>query len=164
MARMPSFEEIRADWERDVSRIEQRIEHPFRHNDEPRMTPHVDAAHAATQTPATAPDSPAAPAASTQGDTMPLTQIEDDVKADLTAGVSWVKEWAARIEAAAPGIIATTDAVGGSTVGKLVEIAAGKILPPGVEEEFLALAGRYFGAFGQVPAAPVTAPQPVPAQ
>lgn len=88
---------------------------------------------------------------------MSLATLENDVKADLTDGMNWLEGMVQRVKAAAPGIIATSEAVGGSTVGKLLEIAAGKILPPGVEEEFLALAGRYFTTFGQ-PAQAVAAP------
>jgi hypothetical protein len=131
-----------------------------------------------TRTPATQPVNLAATpvAAPSKENTMsPLSTLEDDVKADLTDGLNWLDGFVTRVKAAAPGIIATSEAVGSSTVGKLVELAAGKILPPGVEEEFLALAGRYFGSFGQVaalaPAAPVAAPvdpqqpaAPVPAQ
>ena len=93
---------------------------------------------------------------------MSLIQLEEDVKTDLTDGLSWLEGFVTRVKAAAPGIIATSEAVGGQTVGKLLEIAAGKFLPPGVEEEFLALAGRYFSTFGQA-AAPAQPQQPVQA-
>jgi hypothetical protein len=153
MPRMPTYDEIRDDFERGIRTAEHAIEHPFRRH----------AADTAPQTPATAPATmkAATAAAPQQEDTMSLSTLEDDVKADLTDGLNWLDGFVTRVKAAAPGIIATSEAIGGSTVGKLVEIAAGKILPPGVEEEFLALAGRYFGAFGQpVQAAPA---QPVPA-
>ncbi len=99
-----------------------------------------------------------AAAATQQEETMSIAQLEDDVKTDLTQGLDWLEGFVGRVKAAAPGIIATSEAVGGQTVGKLIEIAAGKFLPPGVEEEFLALAGRYFGSFGQVPATPAAPP------
>jgi hypothetical protein len=114
------------------------------------------------QTPAT---TPASTATTTTEENVSLTTLEDDVKNDLTQGLDWLDGFVTRVKAAAPGIIATSEAVGGSTVGKLVEIAAGKILPPGVEDEFLALAERYFGSFGQAAAATVpVAPQAPPAQ
>jgi hypothetical protein len=148
---MPTYQEIRADFERGVRTAEQHIEHPFRH-----------AADAAPQTPAQQPvnlaTAPAA-AATQQGDTMAIVQLEDDVKKDLTDGMDWLDGLVQRVKAAAPGIIATSEALGNSTLGKLAETAAGKFLPPGVEEEFLALAGRYFGTFGQ----PVTAAAAAPA-
>lgn len=148
MAKMPTFEEIRADFERGIRTVEHAAGHPFRH-DAPTETP---AMMPATMKPATQ-----------QEDSMSLATLEDDVKTDLTQGLDWLEGFVGRVKAAAPGIIATSEAIGGQTVGKLVEIAAGKFLPPGVEEEFLALAERYFGSFGQVPAAPA-APAAPPVQ
>lgn len=88
---------------------------------------------------------------------MSLATLEDDVKNDLTQGVGWLKGFVTRLEQAAPGIIATSEAVGGSTVGQLAELFLGKVLPPDVEAELLALVRRYVTTFGQ-PAA-VVAPQ-----
>jgi hypothetical protein len=112
-------------------------------------------------------DTSAAPAAATAtirtsnpgGPVSLITTLEDDVKTDLTQGVGWLKGFVGRLEQAAPGIIATTEAVGGSTVGQLAEIFLGKILPPDVEAEFLALAKRYAVTFGQ-PVAPAADPAP----
>lgn len=123
---------------------------------------HHHHAEPAPQAPAQQPDNQAtAPAAAiTQGDSMSLTIIEEDVKKDLTEGMAWLSGLAQRVQAAAPGIIATSEALGNSTLGKLAETAAGKFLPPGVEEEFLALAGRYFSTFGQPVQAAAAAPAP----
>jgi hypothetical protein len=164
---LPVFDEIehaKLTAARDWHSVEEHIRDVLHHNDEPRMTPHVEAALAAREIPASQPVNLAAAtaAAPQQEDTMQLAQLEDDVKADLTQGLDYILDFGQRLKAAAPGIIATSEAVGGQTVGKLIEIAAGKFLPPGVEEEFLALAGRYFGSFGQVPAAPA-APAGTPA-
>ena len=80
---------------------------------------------------------------------MSLAQLEAGIKTDITEGVTWVKEWAARIEAAAPGIIATSDAVAGSTVGQVAEMFLGKVLPADVEAELLGIVKRYVSTFGQ---------------
>lgn len=161
MTRMPTYEEIKDDFERGVRTAEQRIEHPFRH-----------AADAATPTPAAQPvnlASATAAAVTPQGATMPsLAILEDDVKADLTDGLNWLQGFASRLSAAAPGIIATSEAVGGSTVGALVEAVAGRVLPPQLEailaNQVRDFVDRYAPA--QVAAAPVPAqaPQAAPAQ
>lgn len=156
MTRMPSFDEIRDDFERGVRTAEQLVEHPFRRRD------------AAPQTPATAPATmAAAPAAAPpQEDTMSLATLEDDIKNDLTEGAAYVEQWIGRVKQAAPGIIATSEAVAGSTVGQLAEIFLGRVLPPDVETELLSVVKRYVTSFGQ-PAAPAQAtftPVPAPAQ
>lgn len=94
---------------------------------------------------------------------MSLTTLEGDVKADLTQGLDWLEGMTARLKAAAPGIIATSDAVAGSTVGQLAEIFLGKVLPPDVEAELLGIVRRYVGTFA-VPAQPQQPVPPAPAQ
>lgn len=120
--------------------------------------------HRHPQTPATAPvNLAAAPAAAAnpQGDTMSLATLEDDVKADLTDGLNWMEGFVNRVRAAAPGIIATSDALASSTVGQVAEMFLGKVLPPDVEAELLGIVRRYVTTFGQ--AAPVPVQQAVPA-
>lgn len=87
----------------------------------------------------------------------PLATLEDTVKRDLTDGLDWLEGMVGRLKNAAPGIIATTEAVGGSTVGQLAEIFLGKILPPDVEAELIAVVKRYVVTFGQ-PAQPAAQP------
>lgn len=120
--------------------------------------------HRHPQTPATAPvNLAAAPAAAAkQEDTMSLATLEDDVKADLTDGLNWMEGFVTRVRAAAPGIIATSDALASSTVGQVAEMFLGKVLPPDVETELLGIVRRYVTTFGQ--AAPVPVQQPAPAQ
>ena len=120
--------------------------------------------HRHPQTPATTPvNLAAAPAAAAkQEDTMSLATLEDDVKADLTDGLNWMEGFVNRVRAAAPGIIATSDALASSTVGQVAEMFLGKVLPPDVEAELLGIVRRYVTTFGQ--AAPVPVQQPVPAQ
>ena len=88
---------------------------------------------------------------------MSLATLENDVKTDLTQGVGWLKGFVTRLEAAAPGIIATSEAVGGSTVGQIAEMFLGKVLPPDVEAELLTLVKRYVVTFAQ-PAVPQPEP------
>lgn len=150
MTRMPSFDEIRTDFERGVRTVEQRIEHPFHHA----------APDSAPQAPASRPDTQTAPAAATpQENTMGITAIEEDVKTDLTDGLTWMEGFVKRVKAAAPGIIATSEAVAGSTVGQVAEIFLGKVLPPDVEAELLTVVKRYVTSFGQ-PAPQAAQPQP----
>lgn len=122
------------------------------HRPQPTFTPNP--AQPATMAAATAP-------APNKENRMNLTQIEDDVRTDLTDGLNWLDGFVQRVKAAAPGIITTVDAVSGSTVGQLAEIFLGKILPPDVEAEFIAIAKRYAATFGQpaAPAAPAAPPQ-----
>ncbi|MGH3417784.1 MAG: hypothetical protein ACRDSS_15035 [Actinocrinis sp.] len=159
---MPVMPDIEADAARALAAAGRELGHLFRPHRAPSFTPRDQL----SQTPAQQPVNLAAAtaAAATPGGTMGIAQLEDDVKADLTDGLNWLDGFVTRVRAAAPGIIATSEAVGGSTVGKLLEIAAGKILPPGVEEEFLALAGRYFGSFGQVAASAQPQQPAAPAQ
>lgn len=151
MARMPDFSEELGGIEHAAQRfghaLAEHVEHPFRRGD------------AAPGQPAQEPGTMAVAAAAAQptgGTTVSLATIEDDVRADLTQGLDWLEGFVGRVKNAAPGIISTVDAVSGTTVGKLIETAAGKFLPPGIEEEFLAIAGRYFSTWGQA-AAPAAA-------
>lgn len=116
----PILEALEHDW--------QRIRHPHHH----------DQAATATQTPATQPVSlapaPAAATAPQKGTTMSFATLDEDVKTDLTDGLNWLTGFATRLQAAAPGIIATTEAVSGSTLGALAEGLAGRILPPQLEQ------------------------------
>jgi hypothetical protein len=152
---MPTFEEIRDDFERGVRTAEQHIEHPFRRH----------AADAAPQTPAVVPATiaVATAAAPQQEDTMSLATIEADVKDDLTQGLDWMEGFVTRVKAAAPGIIATSEAIGGSTVGKLVEAAAGAVLPPAYEQVAVDFIKDLITKYGQ-PAQAVAAPVAAPAQ
>jgi hypothetical protein len=90
---------------------------------------------------------------------MSLAQLEDDVKTDLTQGLDWLEGFVGRVKAAAPGIIATSEAVGGSTVGQVAELFLGKFLPADVEAELLGIVRRYVSTFAQpVEAAPAAPP------
>jgi hypothetical protein len=121
--------------------------------------------HRHPQTPATAPvNLAAAPAAAAkQEDTMSLATLDDEVTNDLTKGMDWLEGLVARVKAAAPGIIATSEAVGGSTVSALVEAVAGRILPPQMESILATMVKDFVDRYAP---AQVTAPaQPVaPAQ
>ena len=119
-----------------------------------------------TQTPAARPATmkAATAAAPQQEDTMSLATIEDDVKADLTDGLNWLQGFASRLTAAAPGIIATSEAVGGSTVGALVEAVAGRILPPQLEQILANQVKDFVDRYSQVQAAAPAPQPPAPAQ
>lgn len=156
MPRMPTYDEIRDDFERGIRTAEQHIEHPFRRH----------AADAAPQTPAVVPATiaVATAAAPQQEEPMSLvTTIEADVKTDLTDGLEWLDGFVTRVKAAAPGIIATSEAIGGSTVGKLVEAAAGAVLPPAYEQVAVDFIKDLITKYGQ-PAQAVAAPVAAPAQ
>jgi hypothetical protein len=122
MARMPTFEEIREDFERGVRTAEQVIEHPFRRRDAAHETPAAQPVNlAATPVAATAPP---------QGDTMSLATFEDD----LRAGVAGVKNEIGKFEQNLPAMVAEVRAVAGSPLGQLAvaaaqHLAAG-VLPP----------------------------------
>jgi dGTP triphosphohydrolase len=119
---MPTYQEIRDDFERGVRTAEQRIEHPFHH-----------AADAATQTPAQQPAKMAAAtavAATQQGDTMSLATIE----ADLGNGVAAVENEFARFKQNLPAIVAEAKNLASNPLAQ-VAIQAGEhfaagILPP----------------------------------
>lgn len=129
-----------------------------RHHDEPRMAPHVEAALAARQTPAVQPATMAPAGAATKENRMSLSTLEDDVKADLTQGLDYLIDFGTRLKSAAPGIIATSEAVGSSTVGALVEAVGGAILPPQLEQVAVDFVKDLVGKYGSQPvqaAAPV---------
>lgn len=123
--------------------------------------------HASPELPAQRPvNLAAAPAAAAkQEDTMSLTTIESDVKAYLTDGLDYLDGMVARLKQAAPGIIETTEAVGGSTVAALVEAVAGRVLPPQLEQVLAAQVADFVSRWGApAQAAPVQPQQAVPAQ
>jgi hypothetical protein len=164
MPRMPSYEEIRDDFARGVRTAEQHIEHPFRHPSETAPAGPAQGAEPYPQAPAAQPVNLAAAtaAAPSKENTMsPITTLEDDVKADLTDGLNWMEGFVTRVKAAAPGIIATSEAIGGTTVSKLVEAAAGAVLPPAYEQvavDFVKDLITKYGQPAQAPAAPAGAP------
>lgn len=152
----PIAEALERDW--------QRIRHPSRH-----AVPLAQGGDARNviQTPANMPATmvTATAAAATKESTMSIATLEDAVKTDLTDGIDWLDGFVGRIKAAAPGIIATSEAVGGSTVGALVEAVAGRILPPQLESVLAGLV-KDFVDRNAAPAATVadsTAAQPAPA-
>lgn len=115
MPRMPTYDEIRDDFERGVRTAEQHIEHPFRRH----------AADAAPQTPATAPATMAVAtaAAPQQEDTMSLIT-------DAEAGYAAVKNELAKFEQALPGALAKAKQFEGSAFAQVAEKAAASVLPP----------------------------------
>lgn len=120
MARMPTFEEIKADFEAGVRTAEQRTGHPFRRGqDTPGADPYP-------QTPAAQPVNlaPAAAGAATpQEDTMSLiTDIED--------GWNAAKTELGKFEQALPGALAKAKQFEASPFAQLAEKAAGTVLPP----------------------------------
>ena len=91
---------------------------------------------------------------------MSLTQIEDDVRADLSDGLAYVAQWASKLQGVMPAIVSTVDKVGGSTVGKLAETLAGAVIPQPYEDMLVGLVDDFAKRYGQPavqPAAPVTA-------
>jgi hypothetical protein len=88
---------------------------------------------------------------------MSLETIDADLREDLTAGITYGKELFARLEARAPGIIATVDAVANSTVGQIAEKLAGTVIPAEAEPFLLGLIDDFKARYGQ-PAAPAPAP------
>jgi hypothetical protein len=160
MARMPTFDEIEADFKRGIRTAEQHIEHPFRH--------HADAA---TQTPASTPATmkAATAAAPQQEDTMSLATLE----ADLGDGVTAVKNEIARFEQNLPGYVAEVKKIAASPLGQLAvtgaEHVASGILPPEalaiVESGAVDLYNKILGLYSpqgaqQAPAAPVAPVDP----
>lgn len=125
MARMPTFEEIRADFER--VRAEQRTGHPFRH-----------AASAAPQAPATRPATMKAAAPSKESP-MSLATIEDDIR----NGVDAVKAEIGRFEQNLPAYVADAKKLAGNPLAQ-VAIAAGEHLAAGIlpPEALAVLAGN----------------------
>ena len=91
---------------------------------------------------------------------MSLAQFEDDVKTDLTDGIQWLQGFAQRIGQAAPGIIATSEAVGSSTVGALVEAVDGRILPPQLETVLAGIVKDFVDKYATPQVTVPAAPQP----
>jgi len=142
MARMPDFEaEIRREW----GAVSAGIEHLTGHDhDAPARTTSAETA-AAEPTIAITP----------QEEPVSLATLETAVKDDLTNGIAYIKEFAARIEQAAPGIIGNAEAAAVPLVGKLAEAIAGRILPPPLEEVLIGLVSDFYDRSGQpAPAAP----------
>jgi hypothetical protein len=102
MPRMPTFEEIRADFERGVRTAEQHIEHPFRHQ--------TSAAHAA------------ATATTTEDHMSVITDVED--------GWNALKGEVAKFEAGLPAGLAKAKQFESSPFALLAEKVAGTVLPP----------------------------------
>jgi hypothetical protein len=156
---MPTFEEIRDDFERGVRTAEQRIEHPFRHH-AAQAAPEPPAAMPATMAAATA-------AAPQQEDTMSLATLEDDFR----NGVAAVKNEIGKFEQSIPGLVADAKNLAGSPLGQLAitgaEHVASGVLPPEalaiVESGAVDLYNKILGLYSpqgaqQAPAAPVAVP------
>jgi len=133
-------------------RAEHAVGHLFHHHDAVPLNP---------QAPADRPVNLAAATAAVPREEAPmsLTTLTDDLRNDLTDGLAWVTDWAARVKAAAPGIVSTVDTVANSTVGKLAETLAGSVLPPEVEPVLVNLVGDFVKRYGQPAAVAPAAPQ-----
>lgn len=142
MAKMPDFEK---DIKRDLGIAEHAIGSWFHRQ------------HAA-QTPAPMPATMAAAAAAPKENPMSLAKLDDDIKEDLTEGLTYVEGLVGRLKAAAPGVIATGEAVSGSTVGKLVEAVAGRVLPAPLEDALSSIVKDFVDRY-----APAAAATPAPA-
>jgi hypothetical protein len=88
-----------------------------------------------------------------------LSVIDDDVKEYLTEGFDYLGGMAAKLKAAAPGIIAVAEASGSQTVSAAVESLAGRVLPPDVDAWLAGVVKDAIEKFG----APAAA-QPAPAE
>lgn len=96
---------------------------------------------------------------------MSLATLENDVRTDLTAGLDYLDGLVGRLKTAAPGIIATADAVGGSTVAALVDAVAGRILPAGLEPILASIVRDFVDKYAvAAPAQPQQQPAQAPAQ
>ena len=123
--------------------------------------------HPPSQTPASGPVNLAAGAAEPLKENPMFATIDDDLREDLTQGIAYGKELFARLEAKAPGIISTVDAVAGSTIGQLAEKLAGSVIPPQYEPVLVGLVDDFVRRYGQpapVAAAPAAPATPAPAQ
>lgn len=163
MARMPDFEreilnQLRHAENRVVGGL---FRHP--HGGQPVSESGVIAAIEQSRAPAVPPVTISTAAANTGG-FMSLTALEDDVRGYLTDGVSYLDDMVTALKAKAPALIATMDAVSGSTVGKLVEALGGAVLPPQVEEFVAGVVKDAVARYGQQPqAAPAQPQQPADA-
>ena len=120
MARMPTFEEIAADFGRGVRTAEQAIERPFRR----AATP---------MTPARVPATMAPERAATQGDTMSLATLETDLGNRIGAFEAVVRTEFGKLAADLPGITAEAKQLAANPFAqvalKAAEHAASGILP-----------------------------------
>lgn len=121
MAKMPTFEEIRADFERGVRTAEQAIEHPFRHHQTPAVQP-VNLAAAP------------APAVTATEDTMSLATLEADLGQRVAAAEAAVHNEIGKLIADLPTLTADAKKLAGNPLAQ-VAITAGEhvisgILPP----------------------------------
>jgi hypothetical protein len=95
--------------------------------------------------------------------TMTLTAISDDVKTDLTEGITYVEGLVQRLKTAAPGIISTSEAVANSTVGKLAEALAGAVIPAPYEEIAVSFVKDLAAKYGAATVTPAVTPAPAAA-
>jgi hypothetical protein len=156
----PIYERIMRDAERFAGRVEHTVEHRF-----DAFRPR----HGTSEPPASQPVTVnAGPRPAKEPFMSLLDTITEDVKSDLTQGVAYLKEFAGRLEQVSPSIISTAETLGGSTVGKLIEAAAGTVLPADVESELVNIVKTYVTRFGSatttpaVPSAPVAAAPSAP--
>jgi hypothetical protein len=159
MARMPNFE---AEIARDLARASSGVEHVLGH------LHHHHAAQAATPTPAAGPVTVKAAPNLEERIMSLLDTITGDVRADLTDGLDYAEGLLGRLKAVAPSVIETADKLGGTTVGKLVDAAAGMVLPAPYEDVAVSFIKDLVSKYGQqplaAPAAPVVAtPDATPA-
>lgn len=149
MTRMPSFDEIRDDFERGIRTAEQRIEHPFRH------------AHSAPQPPAARPDTQAAPAAANpQENTVSLSTIASDIKGAIENGDQWIKQV---VDTHLPAILAEAQKYENSPIVQALEAA---LLPPALEQQIASMITELSKAYpaGAAPAQPQPSFQPAAPQ
>jgi hypothetical protein len=162
---MPTFEEIRDDFERGIRTAEQAVEHPFRQ----RYPRPGDAAQSAPMTPATQPATMAAAPAAARPKENPVSLITD-----VEDGYAAVKNEIAKLEGNLPAALEVAKKLEGNplvTVAlKAAEHAAAGLIPP---EALAYLAGQFGPALEGLlslynpaqgaPAAPAQ-PQQAPAQ
>lgn len=144
MAKMPTFDEIREDFDRGVRTAEQHIEHPFRHPQAPAQP--EPAAHAAPNP------------AQEDHDMSAITVLEDGWNATETEFN--------KLKAALPGALAKAKQFEASPFAQLAEKVAGTVLPPeavaiavnAADKVIDDLIGLYSPATPIAPAEPVPAP------
>lgn len=153
--RMPDFE---TEIKRDLAVAEHTAAGWFHHR------------HGAPQTPASQPVTLTAEAttaaALTPEETLMnlLTELTDDARGDLTDGLSYAEGLISRLKGIAPSVIETADTIGGSTVGKLIEAAAGAVLPAPAEDILVNMVKDFVSHYGApATAAPVAAAPAAPA-
>jgi hypothetical protein len=91
--------------------------------------------------------------------------ISEDIKSDLTDGISYIEGWVARVKAAAPGIVADAQRFADSPVTQALE-KAGALIDPAAEQVIAGWISDLAALRAQAPAVPVAAaePDPLPAQ